>query len=57
MGSLSEIYIDRANNEILAAESLYRLTESEKDSIENFIVAFPKQLNSYIKYIKGCLKK
>jgi four helix bundle protein len=33
------------------------ITESEKDSIENFIVAFPKQLNSYIKYIKGCLKK
>jgi uncharacterized protein (UPF0332 family) len=33
MGSLSEIYIDRANNEILAAESLYRLTESEKDKI------------------------
>jgi uncharacterized protein (UPF0332 family) len=35
MGSLIEIYLDRANNEIMVAESLKRLSEKEKDK-ENF---------------------
>ncbi len=33
MGSLIEIYIDRANNEIMAASSLRRLTENKEDKI------------------------
>jgi uncharacterized protein (UPF0332 family) len=35
MGSLIEIYLDRANNEIMVAESLKRLSENEEDK-ENF---------------------
>lgn len=34
MGSLIEIYLDRANNEIMVAESLKRLSEEEKNKIE-----------------------
>ena len=33
MGSLIEIYLDRSNNEIMAAESLKRLSEQEKDKV------------------------
>lgn len=33
MGSLIEIYVDRANNEIMAAESLKRLSEKEEDKV------------------------
>ena len=35
MGSLTEIYLDRSNNEIMIAESLKRLTEQGEDK-ENF---------------------
>jgi uncharacterized protein (UPF0332 family) len=35
MGSLTEVYIDRANNEIMVAESLKRLSEKDEDK-ENF---------------------
>jgi len=33
MDSVIEIYLDRANNEIMAAKSLKRLSEKEKDKI------------------------
>ena len=33
MGSLIEVYLDRANNEIMVAESLKRLSEQEKDKV------------------------
>ena len=33
MGSLIEVYLDRANNEIMAAESLKRLSERDEDKI------------------------
>ncbi|MBU1199821.1 MAG: HEPN domain-containing protein [Nanoarchaeota archaeon] len=33
MGSLTEIYVDRANNEIMVAESLKRLSEKEEDKV------------------------
>ncbi len=33
MGSLTEIYLDRANNEIMVAESLKRLSEKEEDKV------------------------
>ena len=34
MGSLIDIYLDRSNNEIMAAESLKRLSEKDKDKEE-----------------------
>ena len=33
MGSLIEVYLDRANNEIMVAESLKRLSEQEQDKM------------------------
>jgi uncharacterized protein (UPF0332 family) len=33
MGSLIEIYLDRANNELMVAESLKRLSEQENDKV------------------------
>jgi len=33
MGSLIEVYIDRANNEVMAAESLKRLSENDEDKM------------------------
>lgn len=33
MGSLIEVYVDRANNEIMVAESLKRLSEKEDDKV------------------------
>ena len=33
MGSLIDVYLDRANNEIMAAVSLKRLSEQEKDRV------------------------
>jgi len=33
MGSLIELYVDRANNEIMVAESLKRLSEKEEDKV------------------------
>src|SRR3989338_7238775 len=33
MGSLFELYVDRANNEIMVAESLKRLSEKEEDKV------------------------
>lgn len=33
MGSLIEVYLDRAGNEIMAAESLKRLSEQEEDKV------------------------
>ncbi len=34
MDSLVEIFLERANNEILAAESLMRLSENEKEKVD-----------------------
>ena len=34
MGSLIEVYLDRADNELMAAESLKRLSENERDKEE-----------------------
>ena len=44
MGSLTEIYLDRATNEIMAAESLKRLSEKEEDKI-NFDL--PEDISFY----------
>lgn len=44
MGSLIEIYVDRANNEIMAADSLKRLSEKEEDKI-NF--GLPDDISFY----------
>jgi uncharacterized protein (UPF0332 family) len=44
MGSLTEIYLDRSNNEIMAAESLKRLSEKEEDK-ESF--GLPDDISFY----------
>jgi uncharacterized protein (UPF0332 family) len=44
MGSLIEIYLDRANNELMAAKSLKRLSEQKKDKI-NF--ELPEDISFY----------
>lgn len=44
MGSLIEIYLDRANNELLSAEVLKRITEQEADKI-NF--ELPEDISFY----------
>lgn len=44
MGSLTEIYLDRSNNEVMIAESLKRLTEQEEDK-ENFHL--PEDISFY----------
>ena len=44
MGSLTEIYLDRSNNEVMIAESLKRLTEQEEDK-ENFDL--PEDISFY----------
>ena len=46
MGSLIEVYIDRANNEIMVAESLKRLSEKNADKEkEDEIFEFLKELS------------
>ena len=44
MGSLIEIYVDRANNEIMAAKALKRLSEIEEDKL-NF--ELPEDVSFY----------
>ena len=44
MDSLIEIYLDRANNELLSAEVLKRITEHESDKI-NF--ELPEDISFY----------
>ncbi len=44
MGSLTEIYLDRSNNEVMIAESLKRLTEEEDDK-EHFDL--PEDISFY----------
>ena len=44
MGSLTEIHVDRANNEVMAAESLKRLSDSGKDKL-NF--GLPDDISFY----------
>ncbi|HII16317.1 TPA: hypothetical protein HA361_00210 [Candidatus Woesearchaeota archaeon] len=44
MGSLTEIYLDMANNEIMAASSLKRLSEQEEDKIS---FSIPEEISFY----------
>jgi len=44
MGSLTEVYLDRANNEIMVAESLKRLSDKEEDK-ESF--GLPDDISFY----------
>jgi len=44
VGSLTEIYLDMANNEIMAASSLKRLSEQEEDKIS---FSIPEEISFY----------